>query len=581
LKRRQSILNERIGTLAMSKTVLNDKGIVLVAVLLLIVIMTLLGLGANRSIIIDTMALSSNLSSAKAFHAAEAGAIYGFNRLWWELQKPSPDVSTVTPPVLEGYTIEGTPYIASVGGPSVRIATGAFAGLTALIQKYRITSIAIEGGNNGVGQVVLEVEDQLIPLFQFGLYYDDDLELGPGTEMAFTGGRIHSNGNTYITAHANSSLSIDAIMTSARNVYHSDKANRDARDGTVRIKDAGGTYHVLDYDSSAANWATQSQVDWNGRVRTDLHGITPLKVPSAAGGETVDLIGTGADSLYTKSGLRVINGVATNKNGNAVDIRYFDPCHKNADGQLIIDPGGTADKNVNPITLSRDGTNPVFYDGREQRTMTAVELDMAKLQNSPAARAALNDPPSGGDPGMLYISSDNITNAVVRLTNGGTLDNAKLPRGLSVVTDNPLYVQGNYNTANRAAAFYADSVTVLSGNWSDANSTGSIENRVAAGTTVNAAIMAGNRNTSEGDYSGGAENLIRFLEKWSGTTMTYRGSLACLWQSRQASGKWPGPGSVYMDPVREWSYGINYNNLPPGTPRVRNIVKTGWRQVTQ
>jgi hypothetical protein len=102
---------------------------------------------------------------------------------------------------------------------------------------------------------------------------------------------------------------------------------------------------------------------------------------------------------------------------------------------------------------------------------------------------------------------------------------------------------------------------------------------VASNTTVNAAIMAGNRNTSGSNYSGGVENLIRFLESWTGKTMTYSGSLVCMWQSQQAIRTWPGTGSVYNAPTRNWSYGINYNNLPPGTPRVRNIVRLGWRQV--
>jgi len=101
-----------------------------------------------------------------------------------------------------------------------------------------------------------------------------------------------------------------------------------------------------------------------------------------------------------------------------------------------------------------------------------------------------------------------------------------------------------------------------------------------ANTTVNAAIMAGNKDTVGGQYSGGVENFIRLLENWSGRTLTYSGSLACLWQSQQATGDWqPGNGNVYREPTRNWSYSINFANLPPGSPQVRGVQRVGWRQV--
>ncbi len=157
-------------------------------------------------------------------------------------------------------------------------------------------------------------------------------------------------------------------------------------------------------------------------------------------------------------------------------------------------------------------------------------------------------------------------------------------RGLSVTTNNPLYVKGDYNTYNGggAAGIYADAVTVLSNSWSDANAAGTtlspLSTRVASTTTVNAAIMAGNKDTAGTQYSGGVENFMRFLETWSGKTLNYAGSLTCLWQSQQATGNWPGTGTVYNPPTRNWQYGMTLANLPPGTPRVRNVQRTAWRQ---
>jgi hypothetical protein len=559
----------------------NDKGLILIAVLLLITIMTVLGLAANRNIIVDTMISSSHLSSIKAFYAADGAVQYGFNKVWQELQKLSADTSTITPPSLTGYSIASSSYVTPIGGVTLRPNIGDFDGLYAFVQRYRIAATATENVNNGAGRVVLEVEDQLIPIFQFGIFYMDDLEISPGANMTFTGGRIHSNKNIHLTANTGWTLSVDSKITSARSIFNTDKANRGNREGTVQIKDTSSVYQTLSIDSTDSSWPTASLSLWGGRIKNDVHGILALNPPLPTGGQAVDLIGTGTNSLYAKAGLRIIDGVAKNKNNNIIDIRYYDETYRDGRGRLIIDPGGTSEKNVNPIVLLSDDSKPTFYDQREQKTMTAVEINVAKLQNSLSARAALNDPPTGGDAGILYISSANVTNPVVRLTNGSVLDSTKLPSGLSVATDNPLYVKGDYNTANRPAAFFADAVTVLSGAWNDANSTAGIDSRVAANTTVKAAIMAGNRNTVGTDYSGGAENFIRFLEKWTGRTITYSGSLVCLWQSRQVTRKWPGTGSVYSAPTRDWSYGISYNNLPAGTPRVRNVARMGWRQVTQ
>ena len=190
--------------------------------------------------------------------------------------------------------------------------------------------------------------------------------------------------------------------------------------------------------------------------------------------------------------------------------------------------------------------------------------------------AALNNPPASCDPGILYISSSDSTRSV-RLENGASIPAA----GLTVASNIPVYIQGDYNTANNPAAIAADAVTVLSSNWKDTYNSGtSISSRTATATTVNAALMVGNKDTAGSQYSGGLENLVRFLENWSGVNFTYKGSLVCLWQSQHATANWPGPAPVYNPPNRIWSYGIDVNHLPPGTPRVRYVMKLGWRVVT-
>ncbi len=154
-----------------------------------------------------------------------------------------------------------------------------------------------------------------------------------------------------------------------------------------------------------------------------------------------------------------------------------------------------------------------------------------------------------------------------------------------MASNNPVYIQGDYNDAtNSPAAVICDAITILSNDWVDTDSdVTNLDNRKASHTTVNAAIMAGNKNTvvDNNQYSGGVENFPRFLEDWGGTHFTYSGSLICLWESQQATGNWGYGSPVYRAPIRDWSYGIDANSLPPGTPRVRNIARSGWHQAIE
>ena len=96
-------------------------------------------------------------------------------------------------------------------------------------------------------------------------------------------------------------------------------------------------------------------------------------------------------------------------------------------------------------------------------------------------------------------------------------------KGLTVVSDQAVYVRGNYNTTDKKpASFLVDSFNVLSTNWDQGLSTSSpydgrnydtsnlpnltttmSSDRVAASTTFNAAVLAGT------DTTGGEEGVWR------------------------------------------------------------------------
>ena len=94
----------------------------------------------------------------------------------------------------------------------------------------------------------------------------------------------------------------------------------------------------------------------------------------------------------------------------------------------------------------------------------------------------------------------------------------------------PVYIQGHYNCTNSARLGNTEYllqpsgidrgrvITILSSAWNDATATSSssLSSRVPNDTTVNAAFITGIVQTSSTNgYSGGVENLPRFLEDWA------------------------------------------------------------------
>jgi hypothetical protein len=178
----------------------------------------------------------------------------------------------------------------------------------------------------------------------------------------------------------------------------------------------------------------------------------------------------------------------------------------------------------------------------------------------------------------------------VVLTNGATLP----ANGLSVVTPDPLYIIGNWNVTNNSgqgqlqthdvsdtlpSAVFADAVTILSPAWNPNNSSNSISSRTAAPDTVNAAILTGIVPSDGTYYSGGVENFVRLQEDWTGVNFCYNGSMVEMFQSQLANYPWPGTGTVYNPPIRNWAYDTNFSNptqLPPLTPKIIYINRARW-----
>jgi hypothetical protein len=336
---------------------------------------------------------------------------------------------------------------------------------------------------------------------------------------------------------------LESAISAAGHVYNTPKDPTQHFNGKARAKNASGHWQDLRYDSTDPDWVEKSLDDWDGNVKDQAHGVTALPFPIPSTADPHDLIERAnvadtpemrAKKYCYKAGLRIIDGVATDSLGHAVTL-----------------PGSIL-------------STSTVYDYREQSNMTMTNLDIALLISN-------NKVPGNR---IIYISASG-SHKAIRLKNGGTLPTG----GLVIATDNPLYVWSDFNNSSKkSCSILCDAFNVYSSQWTDANATKALNKRVARATTVNTCVVTGNKPTTSGHYSGGAENLIRLHEKWVGHELTYRGSLICVWESEQALGDFS--NASYVEGHRDWAFDQDLLD-PAFWPRdnlaVTQVSRGAWR----
>lgn len=436
-----------------------------------------------------------------------------------------------------------------------------YRGLSGYAATYRLRANATDLETRRVvtGAVQQDVQVALIPIFQFAVFYNLDLEINPGARMNITG-RTHANSHIYLQPAAPLTFLGDATAVGdiVLNKKPGDPVNRSPSTVTFRGEhDAGVMSLNLPLGTANTPEAVRQIVE----------------IPPANESPNSDL---GKQRFYNLADVVIV--VRPN---NTVEVRG----------------GGMANGNGANLQWSSVSnwirTDVSFYDQREQKTIQTTQIDVAKFvqwnaNSNNALKNALKR-----DINSIYVAdlrpSSSSVESGVRLINGSSLP----PLGLTVATPNPLYVKGHYNatgssvgtgdTSNtKPASLIADSINILSGNWNDSNGNKSLSSRVASDTTVNAAFLAGIVETVPGKYSGGLENFPRFLENWSGRTFTYNGSMVVLYGSQIGDAPWPGTGTVYNAPNRNWSFDVNFLNpdkIPPLCPSVRAVIRGQWAVV--
>jgi len=432
-----------------------------------------------------------------------------------------------------------------------------YQGLSGYAATYRITSYAqsIQGRYKPSAAVQQDVQLAVVPVFQFTIFYNMDMEICPGPNMTVKG-RVHSNGNLY--AQPQAQLTFMGDVTSALQIV----AGKSPNDPSIRTP---GTITFNAEHDGGVN-SLNLPLGTNNSPAA-VHAI--IEIPPNSESPNSQM---GQQRLYNQADLIILVN----------------------DGSVDMHGGNNVNGNGATFSWSTDtskfvSTNVSFYDYREGKTIKTTQIDVGKMNTWFKGQTKLKGLTS------VYVadlrSQNSATEPGIRLTNGMTLPSS----GLTVATPDPLYVEGNYNvdstqlgTANtsksKPAALVADSINVLSGNWSDANSSKALNNRFATDTTVNAAFLAGIVPSGNGYYSGGVENFPRFLEDWSSKTFTYNGSMVVMFPSQIGNGTWKGTGGNYYNPpVRAWNFDVNFsdpNKLPPITPRVSTAIRGQWVSIS-
>ena len=535
----------------------NQKGIALFIALMLTLMLSIIGLGIIKSSNDEVNIAGNELNEMKAFYVAEAGLEKTTAAIEAEYETTELPPAIVPADTLMMNDIALGCSTVPLAAVTKVLAKGTLSGLTSFSLPYAIRSTAYDSSHNTTITLEENFEVASVPIFQFAVFYDQDLEIAPGPIMTLAG-RVHCNSDLYL--ESGNRIDLTSFITAFGDVKHGRKAGSGmtVENGDVNVAGADNVLRSMRdgsgwLDANKSYWYDSAAARWGGRVQDHTFGQDKLSIPVSNPDDPhlfIDRAAAGGgndDSYELKARFKIMDGVA------------------------LYNTTGTTWINVTATLLASGALKETtFHDKREGANVTVYDLDMNIFKSSTYF------PPNG----IIYTADNRAGLRGTRIYNASDIG---FP--LTIASEIPVYTKGNINSTNKKPmAIITDALTVLSGNWSDdpAKAANADKNqRPAISTTMNFSYITGNKETGVGGaaYNGGLENLPRFLENWSTQTLTYRGSIICLWLMEKFNGNWD--GSYYTPPTRDWAFDNDLTDvtlLPPGTPCVRSFIRWGWHQ---
>jgi Tfp pilus assembly protein PilX len=449
-----------------------------------------------------------------------------------------------------------------------------YAGLAGLVQSNDVWATATPVGQryNVPATVHESVQFAQIPLFQFAIFYNVNLEIDPGQAMTIQG-PVFCNQNIW---EGSSVCTFNSTVTAAGT-------------NAVQVADPFATAYngsgTPTFSSTPVNHANQlvMPIGTNNSPGAIL-GLLNLPPPPYNSLPQCFANSNGIAYPYNGSDLVISNFVCGTNDGNYTPtgtnyIVYFQDQAAETVTPMPYDFFIMTNRTTVPHLYTTNFcstafatnlifagmswiTNASFYDWREGwgtgsgKRVEAVQIDMGKLntwltnQSAPVSGYTYDQQKvlhSSQHIGSVYVyNSVQLTASqlpAVRVMDGAQLPNpAGSAFGFTVATPFPLYVWGNYNSQNGdhsalgqwgtnnatqytlPAALMGDAITILSTNWQDSYSWSTNSSQCTSGgpnsgsTTVNAAMLEGivaSNPSISGNYSGGVENFLRLLENWN------------------------------------------------------------------
>jgi hypothetical protein len=513
-----------------------------------------------------------------------------------------------------------------------------YPGLSAFAATYRILSNAkyTYNGYNITGVVQQDVQMAEIPVFQFAIFYNTLLEFSDCATMTVNG-RVHCNTN--INVGSPSALVFNYLV---------DCSGIITNPPAMGLPQSSWTTPTVYNGTPSPGYGTGEPV-LNLPVGTnsgDPNSVREIINPPPAGESQTNPISP--QRYYNKAWMIVVITNAyvpsstnmvlvTNANWvmatNAVFVTIKNTMYDTSPLTFAVTNGVQGLGISNGINFTAEwaawtnaGFNSwinmtnLFVDQRQSSSNHVVQIDVGKLgswigtttngcNNSNLTSKWNSTTPFNG---IVYIqdlrNTANPTNTwmnCVRLVDGQNITNGLYSSGLSLATQNPVYIMGLYNcpnsttnvsstntTACRPCSVVCDALTILSPAWTNTGvnnyddiSMNNYTTRPALDDTVNCAMITGNvltTDTTATGFSGGVHNLTRLLEDWSaggGRSLWLNTSIICLYTSVQANAQFQKPTIYYAPPTRHFSFDLNYTTstgLPPGTPLIDRMIRAGW-----
>jgi hypothetical protein len=217
----------------------SQKGIALVAVLLMLALMSAMAVALVYKVNHEQHLQAADSGNTAAYYGAEAGMekmMADLSLLYTQVAAPTTcDIATLqnNPPP---QSIVGSTYpeyvfnVPGVGAGCVApptnvqtISSGPNAGLEAGIVRLGL-QVTADSPAGEEARLIRNVEVAEIPVFQFGVFSDSDLSYFPGPNFDFAG-RVQTNGNLFLAEGAGATLTFHSPIRAAGDVVRDRLAN--------------------------------------------------------------------------------------------------------------------------------------------------------------------------------------------------------------------------------------------------------------------------------------------------------------------------------------------------------------------